>query len=146
MSVTKKPADWETLADVAAYLDRWAGDMAEGFRRILYGTDEPCPECYRPASGWCDDPRTLAGAPIGQYHCPGCGVMQLAGAAHMVCERCHGTGRLKTPGLVERLGVAAEHTQVPSWPERTYYLLDPTSREFSAWRSALRREIGEATP
>ena len=62
------------------------------------------------------------------------------------CPTCHGTGRLKTPGLVERLGVAAEHTQVPGWPERTYYLLDPTSREFSAWRSALRREIGEAPP
>jgi len=95
-------------------------------RRIVYGTDEPCPTCQN--TGW-------GSVTYG----PNCGVPN-------VCPTCHGTGRIKTPGLVERLGVAAEHTQVPSWPERTYYLLDPTSREFSAWRSALRREIGEATP
>src|SRR5690606_33219302 len=34
---------------------------------------EPCPE----------DPTRLAGQPIGQYHCPHCGCMQLAGTAHL---------------------------------------------------------------
>lgn len=32
----------------------------------------PCPE----------DPRRLAGAPIGMYHCPCCGEMQIAGMRH----------------------------------------------------------------
>jgi hypothetical protein len=32
----------------------------------------PCPE----------DPRKLLGAPIGQYHCPVCGMMCVAGVAH----------------------------------------------------------------
>ena len=100
------------------YIERRTSGDNTLLRRILYGTDEPCPVC----DGTGYDP-----------------------PAHP-CLSCHGSGRLKTPGLVERLGVAAEHTQVPSWPERTYYLLDPTSREFSAWRSALRREIGETTP
>lgn len=34
---------------------------------------EPCPE----------DPRRLAGLPLGQYHCGACGCMQLAGMAHL---------------------------------------------------------------
>jgi len=110
---------WESIGSVTF---GQAGGSIEAFtkdlRRILYGTDKPCP--VWDGTGY-DPP------------------------AHP-CLSCHGSGRLKTPGLVERLGVAAEHTQVPSWPERTYYLLDPTSREFSAWRSALRREIGETTP
>lgn len=29
------------------------------------------------------DPRTMAGKPIGMYHCPGCGVMQIAGRKHI---------------------------------------------------------------
>lgn len=29
------------------------------------------------------DPRTLAGQPIGQFHCPECGVMQIAGLPHI---------------------------------------------------------------
>jgi hypothetical protein len=36
----------------------------------------PCPE----------DPVLLKGAPIGMYHCPYCGCMQLAGIAHLPPE------------------------------------------------------------
>ena len=53
----------------------------------------PCPACWEPYSPiHCDDPRDLAGAAIGMYHCPGCGVMQLAGSDHMNCDICGGTG------------------------------------------------------
>jgi hypothetical protein len=36
---------------------------------------EPCP--------WPWEPQQLAGAPMGQYHCPYCGAMVLAGAPHV---------------------------------------------------------------
>lgn len=36
---------------------------------------EPCP--------WPWDPPQLAGAPLGQYHCPYCGGMQMAGMDHL---------------------------------------------------------------
>jgi hypothetical protein len=39
----------------------------EGRRR------KPCPE----------QPLLLAGQPIGQYHCPGCGMMLIAGVPHL---------------------------------------------------------------
>jgi len=69
-------------------------------RRILYGTDEPCQRrgmkaSYRFRHGYED------------------------------CPDCHGTGRIKTPGLLYRVEDAA---------------LD------IGWHQALRREIGEATP
>lgn len=35
---------------------------------------EPCP--------WPWDPQALAGQPIGQYHCPYCGAMVIAGIPH----------------------------------------------------------------
>jgi hypothetical protein len=38
------------------------------------------------------DPRTMAGKPIGMYHCPECGDMVLAGLPHPTespeCEQC----------------------------------------------------------
>lgn len=36
---------------------------------------EPCP--------WPWDPQQLVGAPLGQYHCPYCGAMVLAGIPHL---------------------------------------------------------------
>lgn len=38
----------------------------------------------------CDEkPETLAGAPIGMYHCPDCGAMVLAGIPHPnMCSMC----------------------------------------------------------
>lgn len=36
-----------------------------------------------------EKPELLAGQPIGQYHCPDCGAMLLAGLPHpLVCKRC----------------------------------------------------------
>lgn len=32
---------------------------------------------------WPWDPQQLAGAPIGQYHCPFCGAMVMAGLPHL---------------------------------------------------------------
>lgn len=61
---------------------------------------------------WPWDPQQLAGAPLGQYHCPYCGGMQVAGVEHLdmtgvclwcygyaepdgpQCELCHGTGEV----------------------------------------------------
>jgi hypothetical protein len=37
----------------------------------------PCPE----------DPTKLLGAPIGQYHCPYCGMMVVAGVPHLTPEQ-----------------------------------------------------------
>lgn len=65
-----KVSDWaanvldSALAAVEAMTD-WG--TYEGKRR------RPCPE----------QPLLLAGAPIGQYHCPFCGMMIMAGVAHL---------------------------------------------------------------
>lgn len=32
------------------------------------------------------DPRVMAGKPIGMFHCPECGCMQLAGLGHLECD------------------------------------------------------------
>lgn len=45
----------------------WGVCCITGARRL------PCPE----------DPRELLGQPIGQYHCPVCGEMQIAGIEHL---------------------------------------------------------------
>lgn len=56
-----------------------------------------CPCCYQPVGPGCDDPRKLCGQPIGMYHCPGCGVMQVACLPHMDCDECKGTHRVAIP-------------------------------------------------
>ena len=103
-----------TLGEV---LDKWEGkgratcgqtggaihDFTQDLRRILYGTDEPCQRrgmkaSYRFRHGYED------------------------------CPDCHGTGRIKTPGLVER--VDTEYARGPWYDDET-------------WRDCLRREIGE---
>ena len=36
-----------------------------------------------------EKPERLAGMPLGQYHCPDCGAMVVAGVPHgTVCKRC----------------------------------------------------------
>jgi hypothetical protein len=53
-----------------------------------------CGRCYEeveelfPAN--CEEkPEKLLGQPIGQYHCPGCGAMVLAGLEHPpMCRKC----------------------------------------------------------
>jgi len=104
----REPSEWQTVAEVAAYLDHCAkvGSfyISEDFRRILYGTDEPCPDPYHDHA-------------FGHVGCPACV-----------------TGRIKTPGLVERVCDAADKIQQSGdggcMADRLLY--------------ALRREIGEA--
>ena len=106
-------SEWMTLGQVLA---KWEGKgratfgqtggaihaFTQDLRRNLYGTDEPCPDSYRSTK-----------FPYGHGGCP----------------TCHSTGRIKTPGLVERVAASALAEQ-----------------EFTSWRIALRREIGEASP
>ena len=108
-----------TLGEV---LDKWEGkgratfgqtggaihDFTQDLRRILHGTDEPCPDSYRSTK-----------FPYGHGGCP----------------TCHGTGRLKAPGLGDRL-------------RRAFLCGDGTyaGPETTRLLEAIRREIGEATP
>lgn len=48
---------------------------AAGIHGPVNEMGEPCP--------WPWDPQQLAGAPLGQYHCPYCGAMVLAGFPHL---------------------------------------------------------------
>ena len=87
-----------TLGEV---LDKWEGkgratfgqtggaihDFTQDLRRILYGIDEPCPECDHGAIYGSPPEWTGARVPIAE------------------CPTCHGGCRDKTPGLVERLKV-----------------------------------------
>ncbi len=45
---------------------------------------EPCVMCGYTGEGepCSHDPRTMAGKPIGMYHCPECGEMVIAGVSH----------------------------------------------------------------
>lgn len=53
-----------------------------------------CGRCYEESSelfpsNCTEKPETLAGQPIGQYHCPDCGTMIIAGLPHPpLCKRC----------------------------------------------------------
>lgn len=47
----------------------------EGIRGPMNEMGEECP--------WPWDPQQLVGAPIGQYHCPACGGMVVAGMPHL---------------------------------------------------------------
>lgn len=48
---------------------------AEGIAGPLNEFDEPCP--------WPWEPQQLVGVPMGQYHCPYCGAMVIAGIPHL---------------------------------------------------------------
>ena len=108
-----------TLGELLAEETReWESDYwvsAYDLRRILYGTDEPC----RPCGGLGYDP-----------------------IRHVGCSACHGTGRTKTPGLVERwmlflcyaAGVVGEDARAP---DEFRPVLIGDVLEF------LRREIGD---
>lgn len=53
-----------------------------------------CGRCYEEVGELfnpvCDEkPELLANAPLGQYHCPDCGAMVMAGLPHFkLCRRC----------------------------------------------------------
>lgn len=51
-------------------------EEAAHFRAFLDGLQHLC--AY--------DPRSLAGLPIGMFHCPACGCMVLAGVVHPPCD------------------------------------------------------------
>jgi hypothetical protein len=48
---------------------------ADGIEGPLNEVGEPCP--------WPWEPQQLRGAPLGQYHCPYCGAMVIAGMPHI---------------------------------------------------------------
>lgn len=56
--------------------------------------DSMCGRCYDEVTtlfspNCAEKPELLKGAPIGQYHCPDCGAMVLAGLPHPdLCQRC----------------------------------------------------------
>ena len=104
---------WESIGSVTF---GQAGGSIEAFtkdlRRILYGTDKPCPVCLLGTNG------------------PS-GLVQVADHELSPCLRCAGSGRLKTPGLVDRVE-GEVHGSVLGYAGQ--------------FRAALRREIGEATP
>jgi len=121
--------DPTTLGEV---LDKWEGkgratcgqtggaihDFTQDLRRILYGTDEPCPE-------------------PDFYHWV---------TTQPCCGTCHNTRRLKTPGVVERLKHqvfdAAVAGDGPEMPNTSAALVYGAGLTFEA----LEREIGEITP
>lgn len=53
-----------------------------------------CGRCYEEVeellpSNCNERPEKLLGAPIGQYHCPNCGAMVMAGLKHpLLCRKC----------------------------------------------------------
>jgi len=55
---------------------------------------EMCGRCYDDVeevfeSNCFEKPEELLGAPLGQYHCPDCGAMIMAGMKHFkMCKRC----------------------------------------------------------
>ncbi len=63
---------------------------------------EMCGRCYEETdklfeAPCVEKPENLLGAPIGQYHCPDCGAMVLAGIPHpKLCKRCK---NLNHPGF-----------------------------------------------
>ena len=54
-----------------------------------------CGRCYAEVdallpANCAEKPEKLLGAPLGQYHCPDCGAMVLAGIEHPdLCQLCH---------------------------------------------------------
>jgi hypothetical protein len=64
---------WQDIAPKDA-VDIWLPDRPD-ITAPLNELGEPCP--------WPWDPQQLKGAPLGQYHCPWCGGMQMAGIEHM---------------------------------------------------------------
>jgi hypothetical protein len=84
-------------------------------------TSPICGRCYDDVSETlpanCDEkPELLKGQPIGQYHCPNCGAMVLAGMPHPeLCSRC----------------LKREH---PGFDYLVYESISPTMRTFlGAW-------------
>jgi hypothetical protein len=65
---------------------------------------EPCP--------WPWDPQQLVGVPLGQYHCPFCGEMVLAGMPHLDYRICRHCGTEVYFDLKRRVWKHSEHDHV----------------------------------
>lgn len=77
------------------------------------------------------DPTPLKGQPIGMFHCPECGAMQLAGLPHVADEDCF-------PDFASSLDACFGPGGPIEWLEEHDYTwsLDPVSRgraDFSIW-------------
>lgn len=98
-------------------------------------------QAFRAPDGTC----RACGAPDGMQHREECGVLGLVAWAYgeerecnpvgtgpnAVCTSCHGTGKTRTPGLVDRLTLGC--TDTGDWALMTS-------------RDALTAELGEETP
>lgn len=56
--------------------------------------EDVCGRCYQPGptvpANCAEKPEVFLGAPLGQYHCPDCGAMVIAGVPHPpLCAICH---------------------------------------------------------
>lgn len=62
--------------------------------KLMTGEIQLCGRCYDEVEKLYEPlcngkPELLVGVPLGQYHCPDCGAMVLAGVPHpSVCEKC----------------------------------------------------------
>ncbi len=65
-----------------------------GYRRHKTDDKPMCGRCYEEVEetfppNCAEKPEELIGEPLGQYHCPNCGAMLIAGIPHPnLCKRC----------------------------------------------------------
>jgi len=81
MNLVRLKEQRDRLAEALNKLTQYdLGDIPIG---IVRECNEALQSAQSPLVRGCShDPRTLAGMPIGQYHCPECGEMVIAGLAH----------------------------------------------------------------
>jgi hypothetical protein len=65
---------WRDITPAGAVAINLLDASGAGIQPPLNENGEPCP--------WPWEPQQLKGAPMGQYHCPYCGAMCLAGVPH----------------------------------------------------------------
>jgi hypothetical protein len=66
---------WADITPAEAVQRYPNGALGQGVRLPLNEMGEECP--------WPWEPQQLVGVPMGQYHCPYCGAMVLAGTPHL---------------------------------------------------------------
>lgn len=90
-----------------------------------------------------EKPERLAGAPLGQYHCPYCTMMVVAGAPHPRFVRYRKAEDI-TDMDVEFLGIPKEsgyYATTPDFEELGPFTTEEEAEE--AWRAAFERITGE---
>lgn len=68
-------ADWHEITPEQAKERYPTGALDSGLALPVNEMGEPCP--------WPWEPQQLVGVPMGQYHCPYCGAMVIAGIPHL---------------------------------------------------------------